>query len=104
MNERMSAPEPKELFNKIKQSAKKRNIPFEMTVFDFYLIDFPITCPVLNIPLKWNRGKALDNSYSFDRIDSSKGYTLDNLEIISVKANRAKNNLTEEELKKFGLY
>ena len=56
------------------------------------------------IPLKWNRGIALDNSFSFDRIDSSKGYTLDNLEVISVKANRAKNNLTEEELKKFGLY
>jgi len=104
MNERFATPEPRELFNKIKQSAKKRNIPFDMTILDFYLIDFPITCPVLNIPLKWNRGQAQDNSYSFDRIDSSKGYTLDNLEIISVKANRAKNNLTEDELKKFGLY
>jgi len=104
MNERMFAPEPRELFNNIKRSAKKRNIPFDMTVSDFYQIDFPITCPVLNIPLKWNRGMAMDNSFSFDRIDSSKGYTLDNLEVISVKANRAKNNLTEEELKKFGLY
>lgn len=104
MNERMLAPEPKELFNKIKQSAKKRNIPFEMTVLDFYLIDFPITCPILNIPLKWNKGSALDDNFSFDRIDSAKGYTLENIQIISFRANRAKNNLTKEELKKFGLY
>ena len=104
MNERIKAPEPREMYQRIKSSAKKRGIPFDMTVYDFYLIDFPITCPILNIPLKWNRGTPQDNSYSFDRIDSSKGYVLDNLEVISFRANRAKNNLTEEELKKFGLY
>ena len=104
MNERNNFPEPKELYNRIKSSAKKRGIPFDMTVYDFYLIDFPITCPILGIPLKWNRGKPKDNSYSFDRINSQEGYVLDNLEIISFRANRAKNNLTEEELKKIGLY
>ena len=104
MNERINPPEPRELYNRIKKSANKRGIDFQMTIYDFYLIDFPITCPILNIPLKWNRGKPKDNSYSFDRIDSSKGYVLDNLEVISFRANRAKNNLTEEELKKFGLY
>ena len=104
MNERIKAPEPREMYQRIKSSAKKRGIDFQMTIYDFYLIDFPITFPILNIPLKWNRGKPKDNSYSFDRIDSSKGYVLDNLEVISFRANRAKNNLTEEELKKFGLY
>jgi hypothetical protein len=58
----------------------------------------------LNIPLKWHRNKPQDDSYSFDRIDSSKGYEIDNLLIISVKANRAKNNLSEEEITKFCNY
>jgi hypothetical protein len=69
-----------------------------------YLIDFPITCPILGIPLRWNIGEAKDDSYSFDRVDSSKGYSFDNIQILSLKANRAKNNLTETELKKFAVF
>lgn len=94
-------PEPKQLYNKVKQSARKRNIPFDMTIMDFYHMDFPITCPILGIPLHWNVGQAHDDSYSFDRIDSALGYTFDNIQVISMKANRAKNNLTDDEIKKF---
>ena len=36
MQERILPPEPKELYNRIKQSAKKRGIPFDMTIYDFY--------------------------------------------------------------------
>lgn len=63
-------------------------------------MSFPITCPILGIPLKFNRGTTEDNSYSFDRIDSTKGYVIDNLIIVSWKANRLKNNATTEELEK----
>jgi hypothetical protein len=104
MEYKMFPPTPRELHSKLKGSAKKRGINFDLTIHDLYCIDFPITCPVLGIPLRWNIGEARDDSYSFDRIDSSLGYTFDNLEVISVKANRAKNNLTEEEMKKFCLY
>lgn len=104
MNYKMFAPTPRELYSKLKSSAKKRGIEFELTVYDLHMIDFPITCPVLCIPLRWNIGEAKDDSYSFDRIDSNKGYTFDNLEVISFKANRAKNNLTEDEMRKFCLY
>ena len=97
-------PEIKVIHSRLKGSAKKRNIDFDLTITDLYQIDFPITCPILGIPLVWNRGEPKDNSVSFDRIDSSLGYTFDNLQVISVKANRAKNNLTVEELKKFSLY
>ena len=97
-------PEIKVIHSRLKSSAKKRNIDFDLTITDLYQIDFPITCPILGIPLVWNRGEPKDNSVSFDRIDSSLGYTFDNLQVISVKANRAKNNLTAEELKKFSLY
>ena len=101
MNYKMFPPSPRELYSKLRSSAKKRGIKFELTVHDLYMIDLPITCPVLGIPLRWNIGEAKEDSYSFDRIDSSKGYTFDNLEVISFKANRAKNNLTEDEMKRF---
>ena len=101
---KMFPPTPRELYSKLKSSAKKRGIEFDLTIHDMYMIDLPISCPALGIPLRWNIGAAKDDSYSFDRIDSSKGYTFDNLEVISFKANRAKNNLTEEEMKKFCLY
>jgi len=93
--------EPKQIYNRLKQSAKKRNIEFTLTLFDIYNIDFPITCPILGIQMKWNIGKAEENSYSFDRIDSTKGYSFDNIQVISLKANMMKNNATMEELKKF---
>lgn len=101
MDYRIKPPETKEIYNRLKQSAKKRGIEFNLSLPELNEISFPITCPVLGIPLRWNRGEPKDNSYSFDRIDSSKGYTIDNLQIISYKANRAKNNLSEEEIKLF---
>lgn len=104
MEYRIKPPESKEIYNRLKQSAKKRNIDFNITIPDLNNISFPITCPVLGIPLKWNRGTPKDDSYSFDRKDPSLGYSIDNLEIISYKANRCKNNLTEEEMKLFCQY
>jgi hypothetical protein len=100
----MKMPETKEIYQRLKQSAKKRKIDFTLTLTEINNLSFPITCPVLGIPLRWNRGEPKDDSYSFDRIDSSLGYTINNIEVISFKANRSKNNLTEEEMKKFCEY
>ena len=36
MNERIKAPEPREMYQRIKSSAKKRGIPFDVTIYDFY--------------------------------------------------------------------
>lgn len=100
----MYIPDHKIIYNRLKQSAKKRGIPFTLTSYDILLLDLPITCPILNIPLQYNRGQMEDNSFSIDRIDSSRGYEADNICIISLKANRAKNNLTETELKMMANY
>lgn len=91
-------PDIKTIFNRLKASAKKRNIPFELTILDLYNLSFPLVCPILNIPLKYNRINAEDNSYSIDRIDSTRGYSNDNIVVISLKANKLKSNATAIEL------
>ena len=88
------------LWNNLKNSAKKRNIPFELSISDIDEIGIPITCPVLGIPLYFHRHQVQDDSISFDRIDSSKGYSLDNVIIISYRANKLKSNATLDEMKR----
>ena len=61
-------------------------------------------CPVYNIPMfyEWqdNKGATLGNpnAPSVDRIDNTKLHTIDNIQIISVKANLHKGNATLDEL------
>lgn len=93
-------PEIRTIYNRLKASAKKRKIPFSLTLTDLNNLSWPITCPILNIPLKFNRGQACDDSYSIDRIDSTLGYTIDNIVVISLRANKLKNNATKDELQR----
>lgn len=90
----------KELLSRLRSSAKKRKIPFDLTLVDLNNLSFPVSCPILGIPLYFNRDVMADNSYSLDRIDSTKGYTIENLMVISNRANRIKNNASNEELEK----
>lgn len=69
-----------------------KNMDFTIDVEDIVL---PKVCPYLGvgfIPLDKDYG------YSLDRIDSSKGYTPDNIQVISRLANIMKNNATKEQL------
>lgn len=100
----MRLPEIKTIYNRLKASAKRRGIPFNLTLTDLNNLTFPISCPVLGIPLKYNRGMLQDNSYSIDRIDSTKGYEIENILVISWKANRLKNNASQEELSKISKF
>lgn len=74
--------------------AKNRGLEFGLTVKG--LPDIPEVCPVLGIPLEYGSGLG---SPSLDRIDSARGYTLDNVHWISMKANQIKNNATPAELR-----
>ena len=58
----------------------------------------PEICPVFNIPLFFTPGKRTYNSFSIDRRDNSKGYTKENVRVISWKANMYKGDLTIEEV------
>lgn len=85
------------------RSAKKRSIEFGWS-FDLdkdFVIDLLTTtpvCPLLGIQLNLNSGIGIQpDSPSLDRIDSTKGYTKDNVKIISWRANQIKSNSTLEE-------
>ena len=90
----------KTLWSNLKASATKRNIPFDLSPTDIDTIGIPICCPVLGIPLQFHTGTVQDNSISFDRIDSTKGYTVDNLLVVCYKVNRIKSDASIDELKR----
>lgn len=65
-------------------------------------IVIPERCIYLNVPLTntYGRGRVATNA-SIDRVDSTKGYTKENIQIISDLANRMKSNATIEQLVEF---
>lgn len=68
-------------------------------------IRLPTHCPVLGIPLVIGGTHATkDQSPTIDRIDNSKGYTPDNIRVISYRANRIKNDATPEEMRRVLAY
>lgn len=76
----------KVLWNNAYYRAKRKGLEFAIDVSD---IKIPETCPVLGIPM---------DCPSLDRIRNEDGYTLDNICVISKRANTLKNNATVEEL------
>jgi len=63
--------------------------------------NLPTHCPILGIELVYgNVGIRADNSASIDRFNSDEPYTPENVNIISWRANRIKNNGTLEEHEK----
>lgn len=83
------------LFRHAKGRAKKRGLPFNLTIDD---INIPNVCPVLGIPLKQGKGRPIPNSPTIDRIIPKLGYVKDNIAIISHRANVIKRDSTLKEL------
>lgn len=83
------------LLNYARRSAKRRGEICELELKDIVI---PERCPILGIELSAGNETHQDFSPSVDRIDSNKGYTKDNIWIISQRANRIKNNATLEEI------
>lgn len=88
----------------VKARAKKSGLEFSLTAADVVIPEY---CPILGIKLArntgWNRGHGLvvrDRSPSVDRIDNTKGYTPDNIIIVSYRANRIKSDATAQELRR----
>lgn len=84
------------MLNDAKKRAKSKNIEFDLKIENLLI---PNMCPVLGIPLKVSETGVLSfGSPTIDRIDNSKGYTHDNVIIISHRANSIKRDATLAEL------
>lgn len=86
----------------IKARAKEEGREFALCIED---IKIPPHCPVLGIPLQsglgFARGMGLesrDQAPSVDRIDNTRGYTPDNIVVVSYRANRIKSDASIGEL------
>lgn len=82
----------KRMLHRTTARAKRRGLECTLTLEDIVLPDL---CPVFNVPFIYG---DVDWTYSIDRRDNSKGYTKDNIMIMSNKANRLKNNASLADL------
>lgn len=89
------------LFYSAKMRAKKRGIPFTLVLDDIII---PSHCPVFGSPLTRGDGKFRTNSPSIDRIDNNKGYTKDNIIVVSFRANNLKSDASLDELRRLVAY
>lgn len=81
-----------------KYRARRKGLEFDLELND---IKIPSVCPVLGIPIFIQVGKGkYPNAPSIDRIDPKKGYTKNNIIIVSWRANDIKGNASVDELKK----
>lgn len=86
------------LFDSIKRRAKVRGIAFDLSLGDIVI---PVHCPVLGIPIVIHTGVGRQPYLpSVDRIDNTKGYTKDNIIVVSWRANDLKADATLNELRK----
>lgn len=89
------------LLSDAKYRSKKYNIEINIDLSD---IEVPDNCPILGIPLFCNSKHSGPNSPSIDRIDSSKGYIKNNIQVISHKANTMKSDANLDELVLFAMW
>jgi hypothetical protein len=88
-------------FSRKKENSSRTNHEFTVTFDD---IKWNTVCPILGIPLDYLCEGRTEGSVSFDRTDSSKGYVPGNVQIISWRANRIKNDGVLAEFEKIVTY
>lgn len=93
INHRQTKPE-RYLWGRAQARALARGIEFTILPED---IKIPEVCPILKVPFQYGTRYAA----SLDRVDSSKGYVKNNIQVVSRKANVMKQDATKEELKEF---
>lgn len=82
------------LVARAKNRARMKNVECTIKPEDLVI---PEVCPVFGTPFV----KSTEYAMSIDAIDPSKGYTPDNVQVISMKANAMKNSASQQELLQF---
>lgn len=92
---------PRGMLGKGRQMALKRR-PTENSVTLDELMDMWSAqdgrCVVSGLVMTWRQGKTQPMSISIDRIDSSVGYTKDNVRLVCYQVNAFKNRWTDEQM------
>ena len=83
------------MFHNAQHRAKRKGIPFTITIDDIII---PETCPLLGIPLVSTNDKRDPRNPSLDQKEPGKGYTPDNIWVVSSRANWIKCDATLQEL------
>lgn len=89
------------LLNNSKQRARRANMEHNLEIEDIIIPEF---CPVLGIKLAQEKRDSKYSGPSIDRIDNTKGYTKDNIVIVSCRANLLKKDATIQELIRLAKY
>lgn len=86
-------------FNKIREKAIDRNLSFDITINQLYdlFVSQNKLCAISGVPIKFRENYKDEQTASLDRIDSSKPYTIDNIQWVHKKVNTMKWNLKQEE-------
>jgi hypothetical protein len=84
-------------WNKLRKGAIIRKISWRITLRDFTaLLSTQRHCAISGREVSFRLGDV--NKASLDRIDSNKGYTLDNVQIVTTIANMMKRNWLQEDI------
>ncbi len=83
------------IWEQTRSRAKQYQLDFNITPEDIVI---PTHCPIFGIPLIKSMIRT-ENTPSIDRIDPTHGYIKGNIQIISMRANRLKSNMTLSEIK-----
>jgi hypothetical protein len=96
-NERSPQTRRRQLFLRIRKRAEREGIEFTLRYED---IVWPQTCPVFGFAIDYHpKGSRNHDSPSIDRLDSSRGYTPDNIIVMSWRANWLKRDASLSELR-----
>jgi hypothetical protein len=89
------------LLNSARQTAWVAGRKFSLKRGDIVV---PRRCPVLGIPLFFTVGRRTNNTPSIDRINNRKGYTPENIVVVSWRANDLKRDMTYDELQRLARF
>lgn len=91
----------KNVFNTIEYSAKLRKIPFNITINEIWKLFLKQhrRCKLTGLEIQFpSTDHNKDGTASLDRVDSSKGYTIDNVQWVHKDVNRMKLEFSTDKL------